>query len=124
LGELLAATAHAHSPRALVRALATVMAARAPIVRLELRSPACTATAALCDGEWRAVDREWHANAADGGEAAPGARDDGAVKALSIATGLAVVPSAPLPALFERAEVREALSQVVAAASRHVAVVE
>ncbi|MGH2899588.1 MAG: hypothetical protein ACRDMZ_13020, partial [Solirubrobacteraceae bacterium] len=112
LGELLAATAHAHSPRTLVRALATAIAARAPIVRLELRTPACTATAALCDGEWRAVEGERQASAAERG-AAPGANDDGAAEARSIATGLAVVPSAPLPALFERAEVREALSQVV-----------
>src|SRR5262245_16456855 len=98
LGELLAATADAHSPRGLVRALATAMAARAPIARLELRLPACTATAVLRDGEWRALD---------GDDAAAGAR--------AIAEGLAVIASAPLPALFERAAFREALSQVVAA---------
>src|SRR4051812_12533267 len=103
LAELMASTADAHSPRAIVRAIATTLAARMSITRVELRAPAPSATAVLSQGEWRCVDS---------GSPTPAAR--------LLATGLAVVPSAALPDFCSGTEFREALGQVVAAATRHV----
>src|SRR3954468_17788126 len=55
LSELLAATADAHSPRAIVRAIAMTLATRVSVQRVELRPPAPTAIAVLSRGEWRCV---------------------------------------------------------------------
>jgi transcriptional regulator with GAF, ATPase, and Fis domain len=105
IGELLAATADAHSPRALVRAIAATLAKRTPIERVELTATTPGVVAVLTDGEWQCVDSP----------AGRGAR--------VIAPGLAVVAGGTLPAYFERRDVREALGQVIAVASRHQEVV-
>src|SRR5262245_6325176 len=102
VSELLAATADAHSPRALVRALATTLAAHAPVVRVELRAPAPRAAAVLANGDWSCVE------ATD-----PAARE--------LAPGLAVIGA--VPEHLARDDVRAALGQVVAAAARHLDVV-
>jgi formate hydrogenlyase transcriptional activator len=107
LSELLASTAEAHSPRAIVRAIATTLAARVPVQRVELRPPAPNAIAVLSRGEWGCVDSE---------PASPSAR--------LIAPGLAVVAASALPEYFSGAEFREALGQVVAAATRHLDVIK
>jgi formate hydrogenlyase transcriptional activator len=107
LGQLLSATADAHSPRALVRAIAATLGASVAIVRVELRPPACRAIALLADGEWKCLESD---------QPVPAAR--------LVAPGLAVVASAALPAFFRRQDFRDALGQVVAAASRHVDVVQ
>src|SRR5689334_108597 len=96
LGELLASTADAHSPRAMVRAIATTLAARIPIVRVELRSPAPSAIAVLSSGEWQCID-----------DALP----DPAARL--IAPGLAVVATAALPGFLRGEEFRSALGQVI-----------
>jgi len=107
LSELLAATADAHSPRALIRAIATTLAARMPITRVELRPPAPSATAVLSDGTWRCVEMPTLATASR-----------------SLATGLAVVATGELPAFCRDAAFREALGQVIAAVTRHLEVIQ
>ena len=103
LAALLAATGTAHSPRALVRAIATTLAEQVPIVRVELGTPPVIAV--LHDGDWICDDVVRSADARE------------------IAPNLAVVTTGPLPAMFERAEFREALGQVIAAAARQVDVI-
>ncbi|HEV7555472.1 MAG TPA: sigma 54-interacting transcriptional regulator [Kofleriaceae bacterium] len=107
LSELLASTADAHSPRVIVRAIATTLARWVSIVRVELQSPAPDAIAVLSQGEWQCIESE---------PASPSAR--------SIATGLAVVATSALPEFFGDAEFRETLGQVVAAATRHLDVIK
>ena len=53
IADLLAATADAHSPRALVRAIATTLSTRVPIARVEIDGPM---VAELADNEWRVVE--------------------------------------------------------------------
>jgi formate hydrogenlyase transcriptional activator len=107
VAELLAATADAHSPRVLVRAIANTLAAHLPITRVELRAPAPLAIAELAHGDWQCLDTTVAARTAR-----------------VLAPGLAVVTTAPLPEHYARADVREALGQVIAAATRHLAVIE
>ena len=106
LSDLLAATADVHSSRALVLAIATTLATRMSVVRVELQPPAVPAAAALVDGEWRCVE-----SAA------------GPAPASWLAPGLAVVADAALPERYLRAEFRAALGQVVAAMTRHLEVI-
>jgi len=80
IAELLGALGDAHTPRALVRAVAASLAERLPLRRVELRPPAPIAVAELQDGEWRSV------------EPVPDPR------AVVIAPGLAIVATRPLPA--------------------------
>lgn len=107
LSELLASTADAHSPRAIVRAIAMTLGARVSVQRVELRPPAPNAIAVLSRGEWACVDSE-----------------PASASARLIAPGLAVVAASALPDYFSGAEFREALSQVVAAATRHLEVIK
>jgi formate hydrogenlyase transcriptional activator len=107
LGELLAATADTHSPRAMVRAIATALSAQLPIVRVELRPPAPVAIAELAGGEWRCVET--------GAFSLP---------AQLIAPGLAVTASAALPEFCAQADFRASLGQVIAAATRHLEVIQ
>jgi formate hydrogenlyase transcriptional activator len=106
VAQLLAATADAHSPRALVRAVAAVLATRLRVSRVELRAPAPAAIAVRSGDDWHCVD------------------EPSAGSARTIATGLAVVTSQALPAFVADPVFREALSQVVAAATRHLEVIQ
>src|SRR5262249_46762555 len=72
---------------------------------VELRAPAPAAIAIRSGDDWQCVDE-------------PPART-----ARAIATGLAVVTSQALPAFIAEPAFREALSQVVAAAARHLEVI-
>jgi transcriptional regulator with GAF, ATPase, and Fis domain len=105
--ELLAVVGDSHSPRALVRAVAATLATRLPITRVELRPPAPAAVAEFVDGEWRCLDSV--------------ATDR---RAREIAPGLAVTSRGPLPTSLADAELRDALGQVIAAASRHLDVIQ
>ena len=105
IADLLTATADAHSPRALVRAIATTLSARVSVTRVELTAPQTIAE--LVNGEWTCVDA-----ASQGGAAR------------SIASGLAVVTPGALPEYFEQAEFRAALGQVIASTTRHLDVVQ
>ena len=107
VSELLAATADAHSPRAMVRAVAISLAARLPIVRVELRSPAPCVAVERVDGEWRQVDAP---------AASPSVR--------LLASGLAVAADGELSGFCADAEFREALGQAIAAIARHLDVVQ
>jgi len=107
LSDLLAATADAHSPRAMVRAVAASLATQLPIVRVELRSPAPGAVAERADGTWRYVESS---------APSPSAR--------LLATGVAVVATAALPEFCADAAFRAALGQVIAALTRHLDVVQ
>jgi formate hydrogenlyase transcriptional activator len=106
LAELLAATADAHSPRAMVRAIAIALATRMPVVGVELRAPAPSAGAELVSGAWRCSE-----------SVPPGT-------ARWIAPGLAVVAHGELPTFCFHPEFREALGQVIAAATRHLEVIQ
>ena len=100
--QLLAATADAHSPRALVRAIAMALVEHVPITRVELAAPRAIA---VRDGDgWRCVD------------AAP------TVPLVQLAPGLAV--AGKVPSGFASPELRAAIAQVIAAASRHLEVVQ
>ena len=105
LADLLAATADAHSPRVLVRAIAVTLARTLPIIRVELRPPAPAAIAELAAGEWRSAE-------------SPSARAE------LIAPGLAIVATGALPAFCAEAAFRATLAQVIAAATRHLEVVQ
>ncbi len=106
IAELLAATAEVHSTRGLVRAVATTLAARMPVVRVELRSPAPPAIAELSRGEWHCV------------ETSPGAR------AKELAPGIAIVTRGKLPGLYDEPGFRAALAQVIQSAASHLEVVQ
>ena len=106
VAELLAALADVHTPRALVRALAQSLSARMPLRRVELRLDAASAAVDHADGQWRTADPAPHS------------------QAVSLASGLAVVPVRPLPAAFTSAELRIVLGQIVETATRHMAVVQ
>ena len=105
IAELLASTADAHSPRALVRAIATTLGAALPVERVELGSPAAIAVRA--QGTWQCLD------------AAPASPS-----AQLIAPGLAVETTAALPAWCRGAAFRAALGQIIAAATRHLDVIK
>jgi formate hydrogenlyase transcriptional activator len=105
IAELLAALADAHTPHALVRAIATTLAARIPLTRVELTRPSVSAE--LVAGQWRF-------------ETAPLR----APRAIAIATGLAIVPRGSLPEFVGNPEFRAALDEVVASAVRHLEVVQ
>src|SRR5262245_55471566 len=105
ISELLAATADAHSPRAVVRAIASVLDRHLALSRVELGAPAPVAAAEHVNGEWRSV------------ESIPSPR------AVPIADGLAVVARRPLPAFCAAPEFREAASQVIAVVARHLEVI-
>ena len=107
ISEVLAATAGAHSARVLVRALATTLAARLPITRVELDSPAPRCGAELTHGEWRSLERF---------EPAAGTR--------VLADGIAVVTRGELPAPCTDPAFRAALAQVIAAAAGYIEVIE
>jgi transcriptional regulator with GAF, ATPase, and Fis domain len=96
---LLAATADAHSPRAMVKAIATALSARLPIARVELPF----GIAERVGDDWRCVD-----------VATTGT-------ARWLAPGLAVVATGPLPAID--GDARDAIAQVIAAAARHLDVI-
>jgi transcriptional regulator with GAF, ATPase, and Fis domain len=103
--DLLAATGEAHTPRALVRAIATSLSAHVPLRRVELRVPDCEAGVELVGGEWRSVDGR-------------------ATSATLLAPGLTVVPVRGVPAHVKRGEVRAVLARVVETAVRHMTVVQ
>ncbi|MEO8551953.1 MAG: hypothetical protein ABI678_18380, partial [Kofleriaceae bacterium] len=106
LADLLAALAPANTPRALVRAIGESLGARLPIRRIELRALTPLLIAEHAEDGWHVI------------ESPP------AQKAMMLADGLAVMPTRALPDYCATAEFRAALAQVVAAAVRHVTVVE
>jgi formate hydrogenlyase transcriptional activator len=106
VAELLAAVANVHTPRALVRSIAQSLSSHVPLRRVELRGDAVSAAVEQSDGQWRSVDPAPHS------------------QAVSIGSGLAVVPAHPLPAAFTTAEFRTVLGQIVETATRHMAVVQ
>jgi len=106
LADLLAAIAPANTPRVLVRAIGESLGTRLQIRRVELRALAPVMVAEHGDEGWHLVD-------------SPPAQ-----KAMMLAEGLAVMPTRALPDYCATAEFRAALGQVIAAALRHVAVVE
>src|SRR5687768_9915086 len=95
ISDLLAATGDAHSPRALVRAVAITLARHLPITRVELLG----VIAEFVDGSWRIVE-------------GPSCQRE-------LAPGLAVTGEVALDA-----DAREALGHVIAAATRHLDVVQ
>ena len=109
VSELLAALAHAHTPRTAVRAIATTLARRAPVTRVALTVEDARAVATLVDGEWRCTDE-------------PGRL----ARAAELVPGLAVALArgAPAGVLLADPELRFALGQVVDGAVRHLAVVQ
>jgi formate hydrogenlyase transcriptional activator len=106
VSELLAAVTDAHTPRALVRAIAERLSSRVALRRVDLRSPAPLAAVEHANGQWRSADPATHP------------------QAVSIAPGLAVVPTHTLPAMFTSAEFRTVLGQIVETAARHMTVVQ
>jgi formate hydrogenlyase transcriptional activator len=106
IADLLAATAGVYSARSLVRAIATALSTRLPIVRVELRAPAPAAIAERVGDEWRSVD------------AATG------VGAKLLAPGIAVVARGRLPEYCSDPGFQAALAQVIEAASAHLKVIE
>ncbi len=105
IGELLGATANAHSPRALVRAIAGVLGRHAPIERVELSAPGPRIAAVRIADNWQCIEAT---------RTSRGCRE--------VARGIAI---APLPlAWLADGEFRAALAEVVAAAARHLAVIE
>ncbi len=106
VSELLVAVADVHTPRALVRAVAQTLSARASLRRVELRSPAPAAVVELADGQWRSFDLT------------------PASEAVAIAPGLAVVATRPLPPAFTSGELRTVLGQIIENATRHMTVVQ
>jgi len=106
IAELLGAVGDAHTPRALVRAIAASLASHLPLRRVELRPPAPIAIVELDDDDWRSID------------AMP---DPGAT---IIAPGLAIVSTRPLAAPYTSPEFRAALERVIETATRHMAVVQ
>jgi formate hydrogenlyase transcriptional activator len=105
IGELMAATAGAHSPRALVRAIANVLGRHAPIERVELSEPAPRIAAVRVAGDWQCVES---------------VRSSRSCRAL--ARGLAI--AAPPLAWLADGEFRAALGEVIAATARHLEVIE
>jgi transcriptional regulator with GAF, ATPase, and Fis domain len=99
IAALLEATADVHSPRALVRAIAATLAQHFAITRVALVEPAISAE--LVGGDWRIAD-------------APCSH--------VLAPGLAITPRGVPPELD--AETRDAIACVIAAAARHLAVVQ
>jgi formate hydrogenlyase transcriptional activator len=105
IADLLEAVADAHTPRALVRAIATSLSSRLALRRVELRLPALTAVE-LHANEWRSV--------------AP--IPDPAAEI--IVPGLGIITTRALPPELATAEFRVALGQVIATATRHMGVVQ
>jgi transcriptional regulator with GAF, ATPase, and Fis domain len=106
ISDLLAAVGDVHTPRALVRAIADCLSTRISLGRVELRTPASAAAVEHANGQWRAVDP------------APDAR------AVSLASGLAVVSLRSIPPSFTSSEFRDVLGQIIETATRHMTVVQ
>lgn len=104
IGELLAAVADSHTPRAFIRAVAIRLAAHISIRRLELRGLTSVAVEKLAD-DWTIVDATPDPNA------------------ILIAPDLAVVTTRPLPTELTSSEFRDALDHVMKTALQHIAVV-
>ena len=107
IGELLAAVGDAHTPRSLVRAIATSLSSHLSLRRVELRPPAPLAIVERDAHEWRSVD-----------DGMPDPR------AKEIVPGLALIATRPLPRELETRELKAALAQVIATATRHMSVVQ
>ncbi|MBA2540458.1 MAG: sigma 54-interacting transcriptional regulator [Deltaproteobacteria bacterium] len=122
LGDLLAATKDAHSPRALLQSIATVLGSRWPLTRIELRSAGLVAERA--GTEWRLIEtREVSATAPERAsspvELASSSRSpvEPAISPSS-PVELAISPSVELAAEFSRA-----LGHVITSVLRHCEVV-
>jgi transcriptional regulator with GAF, ATPase, and Fis domain len=103
---VLGAIDDAHTPRMLARAIASGLAPHVPLRRLELRAVAPAAIVELDLGAWRSVD------------SAPDAA------ATTLAPGLAVVLTGPLPGACATPELRDVLGHIVRTATRHMDVVQ
>src|SRR5262249_10538183 len=103
---LLDAVADAHTPRSLVRAIATSLASHLPVQRVELGPAAPVAIVERSGDDWLPVDPEPDP------------------KATVLARGLAIVALHPVPAEYTGPEVRAALERVIEAATRHMVVVQ
>jgi transcriptional regulator with GAF, ATPase, and Fis domain len=106
VGNLLEAVADAHTPRSLVRAIATSLSAYLPLRRVELRASTSVAVVELDAQGWRSV-----APALD-------------PRADLVVPGLAVIATRRLPPEFTTPAFRAALAQVIATATRHMDVVQ
>ncbi len=106
IGDLLAAVADAHTPRAVARAIATTLAQFVSLRRVEVGAPQPIAVVEHDAGEWRHVEPR----------ADP--------RAEPLAPGLAIVAIRPVPAELATPEARRALEQVVAIATQHASVVQ
>ncbi len=106
LGDLLAAVADTHTPRSLVRAIAESLSSHLALRRVELHAPALLAIVERDADDWRSVDP------------VPDPKAD------TIAEGLAVIATRPMPAELTTPAFREALAQVIATATRHMSVVQ
>jgi transcriptional regulator with GAF, ATPase, and Fis domain len=106
LASVLPAVADAHTPRALVRAIATALSTHVPLRRVELRTSEQIAIVERDGDDWRAVDPK---------------RDP---RAIEIAPGLAVISTRALPPELKTSEFGAALGEVLAMAARHMTVVQ
>jgi formate hydrogenlyase transcriptional activator len=106
VAELISAIRDAHSPRALVRALAAALATRFPITRVELLATTPIAIAERAGDEWRCI-------------AAPPTPS-----AQVLAPGLAVIARGYLPPAALDPQLRATLARVVDLAVQHLAVVQ
>jgi transcriptional regulator with GAF, ATPase, and Fis domain len=106
IAELLAAVADAHTPRSLVRAIATSLSSRLTLRRVELRTVMPFAIVERDGQDWRSVDP------------VPDPRAE------LIAAGLAILVTRPLPPAFTTPAFRAAVAQVVDTATRHMGVVQ
>jgi transcriptional regulator with GAF, ATPase, and Fis domain len=106
IGDLLASVGDAHTPRSLVRAIATSLSGFVPMRRVELRSPAPVAIVERIGDDWSSVDPITSG------------------KAEVLAPGLAVIAMRPLPAELTTAAFRAALAQIIVTATRHMGVVQ
>jgi transcriptional regulator with GAF, ATPase, and Fis domain len=108
LTDLLAATADAHTPRAMARALAAGLSRHITLTRLQLEAPDETITVERAGADWQCVDT-------------PSRR----TPSVAITPHLSITQprGARAPALLRDPAVRAALAEVVAALLRHLAVV-
>ena len=110
IGDVLAAVADAHTPRALVRAIATSLSAHVALRRVELRA---SAPIAIVERERGRGVRAWRSV-----EPAPDPRAE------LLAPGLAVIAARELPPALAARDFRVALGHVIATATRHAGVVQ
>jgi transcriptional regulator with GAF, ATPase, and Fis domain len=106
IADLLGAVGDAHTPRSLVRAIATSLSSHLALRRVELRTVMPFAIVERDGQDWRTVDP------------VPDPRAE------LIAAGVAVLATRPLPPAFTTAAFRAALAQVVDTATRHMSVVQ